>query len=140
MHSTAASDIYARNIINTGIDVGDLGLVRQDGGFDFLFNVFLKADDKINKWLEKGLPEGYEPLPKDNQQFYRNSNQFSPGALASMQMHCNGASAGGEIKFELTRSEGALLMLPKGAERVDYQNHSAVRDYAFAMQGDGTSM
>ncbi|KAE9404778.1 hypothetical protein BT96DRAFT_916660 [Gymnopus androsaceus JB14] len=165
MHSTAASDIYARLLlphshgypfwipepnealpteyINTGISVGDLGLVRQDGGFDFLFNIFLKADNKINNWLGKGLPEGYEPIPKDNQQFYRNSNQFSPGALgtlgnrkieldakASVQMPL-GASAGGEINFELTRSEGALLMLPKGAERVDYQNHSAVRDYAF---------
>lgn len=50
-------DIYTKK----GISIGDLGLLTDDGGFDYLFNVHAGAEDPVNQFL--GTPSTFQPLP-----------------------------------------------------------------------------
>jgi len=43
----------------SGIRIGDVGLVNREGGFDFLFNICLPHDDPIN---DGRVPDNFEPL------------------------------------------------------------------------------
>ncbi len=45
--------------VGRGICVGDVGIIRDDGGFDFIFNAFLEADDPVH---EGGVPPNFSPL------------------------------------------------------------------------------
>ncbi|KAK0202375.1 hypothetical protein DFS33DRAFT_1339607 [Desarmillaria ectypa] len=42
-----------------GVGVGDVGILRNDRGFDYLFNVCKPADDPINKGH---VPKEFEPI------------------------------------------------------------------------------
>jgi hypothetical protein len=42
-----------------GINVGDVGIIRPDRPFDFLFNVFLPPDHPVNS---EGVPSLFQPL------------------------------------------------------------------------------
>lgn len=44
-----------------GISIGDLGLLTDDGGFDYLFNIHAAADDPVNQHF--GTPDYFSPLP-----------------------------------------------------------------------------
>jgi hypothetical protein len=41
-----------------GVNIGDVGILTFDGGFDFLFNVYLPSDHPINNLA----PPSFEPL------------------------------------------------------------------------------
>jgi len=43
----------------SGIRIGDVGLVNREGGFDFLFNICLPHDDLIN---DGRVSDNFEPL------------------------------------------------------------------------------
>jgi len=43
----------------TGVRIGDVGIIYRNGGFSFLFNVFLPADHLIHRG---GVPESFSPL------------------------------------------------------------------------------
>jgi hypothetical protein len=42
-----------------GTTIGDVGMFTPSGGFDYMFNICLPADDPTN---QQGLPEGFSPL------------------------------------------------------------------------------
>jgi hypothetical protein len=42
-----------------GARVGDVGILTEDGGFDFLFNICVPRDDPINP---AELPDNYAPI------------------------------------------------------------------------------
>ncbi|KAF9059608.1 hypothetical protein BDP27DRAFT_1192178, partial [Rhodocollybia butyracea] len=126
-----------------GLSIGDVGIITPDGGFDFLFNTFLPADDPINQ--SHGVPEGFEPLTCFPRDMRLNSHHHRPGIpitslgtqSTNIQAHLSvdipgvpGTSAGGGVEVIFSRSSGALLMLPDGAARADYQNISALRQHA----------
>ncbi len=48
-------DVYR----DKGVSVGDLGILTDDGGFDFLFNVCAEADDPVN---QSHVPPQFQPL------------------------------------------------------------------------------
>ncbi len=48
-------DVYR----DKGVSVGDLGILTDDGGFDFLFNVCAEADDPVNCGR---VPPQFQPL------------------------------------------------------------------------------
>ena len=41
-----------------GVSIGDIGVLTDDGGFDFLFNICLPPEDPINS--QYGVPDGFE--------------------------------------------------------------------------------
>ncbi|KIK57597.1 hypothetical protein GYMLUDRAFT_75530 [Collybiopsis luxurians FD-317 M1] len=125
-----------------GVDVGDVGLITEDGGFDFLFNIFLPADHPIN--TPRGVPEGFIPLPKQPYQILHNSAHHSSrepissnGARtlrinfdSTFQSPGSAITGGAGIELKFSRSSGAVLMLPKGAGRTDYQARLTLKEYA----------
>ncbi|THU76443.1 hypothetical protein K435DRAFT_787202 [Dendrothele bispora CBS 962.96] len=127
-----------------GIRIGDVGILTPNGGFDYLFNVFLPEDDDINRW--RGVPEGFCPLEFRRSLVYVTENQHRPKIPICSQQTKQldlaadgtvvapglpiGIGSGVELKF--SRSRGAALMLPEGASRVDYLGLADIRDYVTA--------
>jgi len=89
-----------------GLSIGDLGLLTDDGGFDYLFNIHATADDPVNQYF--GTPEDFSPLPLDPDRDIRKIDLFhSEGACitngaASRQSVILGASA--ELVYVASRS------------------------------------
>jgi hypothetical protein len=42
-----------------GVNIGDVGTVTPEGTFDFLFNIYLRADDPIN---DNDVPDNFRPF------------------------------------------------------------------------------
>ncbi|KAK7040130.1 SCF ubiquitin ligase complex subunit cdc4 [Paramarasmius palmivorus] len=124
-----------------GMRIGDVGIVTDDGLFDFIFNICAAADDPIN--TSRGVPENFLPLVW-NKQIRRNPNLFRPGApicsrRARQRQLSFEASAtvpgtlvglGGGIEVSFEQNSGAVLMPSKGAERIDCAHRAIFRTYA----------
>ncbi|KAK7030238.1 hypothetical protein VNI00_014255 [Paramarasmius palmivorus] len=124
-----------------GIRFGDVGLIRSDGSFDFLFNICLPAHHIINKSC--GTPENFIPVTW-NGQIHRNSGFFKAGKpVYSRRAKCREISVeamaaipglpvgvGASIELSFDKESGAVVMLPTGAKRVDVLDLKAFREYA----------
>ncbi|PPQ77885.1 hypothetical protein CVT25_015372 [Psilocybe cyanescens] len=96
----------------TGVCIGDVGIITREGAFDCLFNICLPRDHPINSHV----PDNFEPLliPLSHRPIleYRS---FSWGAyLASDDIHANQAHLNG-MHFVTSAPEGAILTMPRGA-------------------------
>ncbi|KAF9260147.1 hypothetical protein L218DRAFT_873085, partial [Marasmius fiardii PR-910] len=126
--------------LENGIQIGDVGIMRDDGSFDFVFNVCRSADDPINQY---GVPDEFQPLLWSGAK-RRTRDVFRPGepvlsrggekralgieGSASVPGVPVGGGAGFSINFSI--DQGAVILPPNGAESVDCQNLAVFRDYA----------
>ncbi|KAL0058243.1 SCF ubiquitin ligase complex subunit cdc4 [Marasmius tenuissimus] len=132
----ALSDDYKAN----GIQIGDVGVVTEDGGFDFAFNVLREADDPINEF---GVPHGFVPLGWDGRK-RENRTRFPPNiplhsrhaerrdinVSASVTVPGAAVGVGGGLGIKFNSDKGAVLMLPGGGRRIDCHNLLAFEHYA----------
>ncbi|KAL0567351.1 hypothetical protein V5O48_014644 [Marasmius crinis-equi] len=134
------NDDLSQEYREKGAQIGDVGVLRADGKFDFIFNVCCPDSDPINQY---GVPDGFIPL-RWNGFRTRTDNIFPPGepvlsggaerqafevgASASLPGAPLGLGAGFSIKF--AKNRGAIIWPPHGANSVDCQSKATFREYA----------
>ncbi|KAK0217484.1 hypothetical protein EDD85DRAFT_894261, partial [Armillaria nabsnona] len=112
--------------VRHGTQIGDLGYLADNGGFDYLFNVLKDAEDPDNL----SVPPGFVPLKMD------------PGIREELEFHDKNSmvtmsgveqrSAGVFFKSTSSITRGAVLTLPDGAERYDCEHPGILGEYAAA--------
>ncbi|KIK62781.1 hypothetical protein GYMLUDRAFT_164037, partial [Collybiopsis luxurians FD-317 M1] len=143
MWCPAPNEVLPQHYQNNGVDVGDVGLITEEGAFDFLFNVFLPPDHIINQ--ARGVPEDFQPLEKQPNQLHVDSRYHSARSPISSKGTKSyvldlegsmpipgppGVTVGGGIELKFSRSSGAVLMLSKGAGRTNYMDRRTLAEYA----------
>ncbi|KAI3601681.1 hypothetical protein WG66_009039 [Moniliophthora roreri] len=135
-----ASSIFPQAHQETGVRVGDLGVLTPEGRFDFVFNVCRPADDPI-QW--KGVPDNFEQLITTGS-LHETRCYLRRGALVySLDASTKGISlkgtapvpgtpfgigAGAEIEF--SKGSGAALSLPNGGSLLETDENIAFLEYA----------
>ncbi|KAK0433787.1 hypothetical protein EV421DRAFT_1909835 [Armillaria borealis] len=95
-----------------GTQIGDLGILNDDGGFTYLFNVCKDASD------ENRAPPGFEPLKGIREPRY-GELEVNSVISSSTPSHSKSTAA-------------AVLVLPDGAERYDSEQVNLFKEYAVA--------
>ncbi|KAF5369028.1 hypothetical protein D9758_003117 [Tetrapyrgos nigripes] len=124
----------------TGTSLADVGRITPDGHFHFLFNALAPADNPVN---ERGVPDDFKPLVFDNRvlrdvDFHRphkpiytiGTKCYEMAADATAQIMGMPPEGGSGIELKFEDREGALLILPEGAARVDVESVIPFRQYA----------
>ncbi|KAJ7592795.1 hypothetical protein C8J56DRAFT_885889 [Mycena floridula] len=127
----------------SGQRIGDVGIITRDGGFDFLFNICHKADHPIHI---RGVPPSFDPidpatLELDERHGFHNpktdittqnirKTDIEFGLSIADNVTSPGAVVGFEFHVALSSSEGAILMLPDGASRMDLHNRKPFYEMA----------
>ena len=131
-----------------GVRLGDVGILTCDGGFDFLYNIFISRDDPINP---KELPENFVPIyPSIDPTDVRKFALFHPGSYLASSSVAESRSAEqtsyvwvilllfivlisinvlSDLNFESSASEGAILTMPEGSYSEDLSNLSRLNRY-----------
>ncbi|KAJ7618722.1 hypothetical protein FB45DRAFT_872116 [Roridomyces roridus] len=115
----------------TGISIGDVGSVAQEGDFDFFFNIFLPASDPINV----NAPADFEPLPPYNPMDVAHYDSSPGNVVASPSIHetigdFSESAPGGYFRFSCQGPDGAVLALPYGAHLEKLRSLQLLRQYA----------
>ncbi|KAF9074103.1 hypothetical protein BDP27DRAFT_1196454, partial [Rhodocollybia butyracea] len=135
-----------------GVRIGDVGILNEFGGFDYLFNACLPQDHPVN---EGRVPQGFRQLHDINVDDTIGSlKEYGPGShVASNPSRIYKAiipysennppirytididrsvpkEVGAGLSFSSSTSKGALLILPEGGMRVDHQQFSKFYEYA----------
>ncbi|KAF9260150.1 hypothetical protein L218DRAFT_1003071 [Marasmius fiardii PR-910] len=129
-----------REYFEGGVRIGDVGVVRSDGGFGFIFNACCPVGDPINR---NGVPKGFQPLVW-NSNCYRTPGIFPPGdpivsggaevreldveGVVSLPGIPVGGGVGLSIKFGQNR--GAIIIPHDGVTSLDCESRRPFRDYA----------
>ncbi|KIL56457.1 hypothetical protein M378DRAFT_468977 [Amanita muscaria Koide BX008] len=105
-----------------GVGIGDVGLVTEDGGFDFLFNVCPPADISTNP---AELPDDFEMLRSPEilvkTHFQSEARLFSNGVKRTEEP---------DIKYTCSGPEGGVLELPSGATRFGAKDKLSFKELA----------
>ncbi|KAF9030964.1 hypothetical protein BDZ89DRAFT_1064289 [Hymenopellis radicata] len=126
-----------------GLSIGDVGLLTQDGGFDYLFNILAGAHDPINGGE---VPPDFVPLRltachpiRKIERMHREWSAVTSARVSKKALHAEASvdtpyvgCLGGGCGFEFSTSseEAAVLVLPHGSTRYDVLNKSAFERYA----------
>ncbi|SJL10336.1 uncharacterized protein ARMOST_13720 [Armillaria ostoyae] len=108
-----------------GVSVGDLDILTEDGGFDFLFNICVDADDPVN---QGHVPPQFEPLrfPQRDpirkvMSLHRKNSSVTSAHVSTTEISVEGSAevssfvtGGGRFEFSTSKAEAAILMLPDG--------------------------
>ncbi|KAF8163999.1 hypothetical protein BJ912DRAFT_890343, partial [Pholiota molesta] len=137
-----------------GISIGDLGILTDDGGFRFLFNIHAEADARINKDMR--TPQAFTPLPMptiSKREFIHvekaciteNASVEKGGGSGAQAnayvisrsschlaylLHRLGTGVGAELTFTITHERAAMLYLPHGADRENTDGIGSYKEYA----------
>ncbi|KIK49990.1 hypothetical protein GYMLUDRAFT_266261 [Collybiopsis luxurians FD-317 M1] len=119
-----------------GVRIGDVGFLDESGGFFFLFNVCLPADDPVNV---RRVPREFEPIPgldhhKTACKEYPPNWSVACGseALHHVQgcMSAMEATCASGLSFTSSASQGAVLIMPEGGRKEDHEQHQKFAQYA----------
>ncbi|ESK91851.1 hypothetical protein Moror_10503 [Moniliophthora roreri MCA 2997] len=125
----------------TGVRVGDVGILASDGHFYFLFNVCSDPTDRSTQWK---VPRDFEQLRRGNPTSTRShQGEFGREVISriddkkvTVDVGLEGEapgmppSGGVEFKFEFSEGIGAVLALPDGADSKKAHNISAFETHA----------
>ncbi|KAF9234479.1 hypothetical protein BU15DRAFT_52568, partial [Melanogaster broomeanus] len=119
----------------TGLKIGDVGIVAEDGSFDVFFNICLPEDHPIHH--PHGVPSNFRQVilnHRDIREFpfidtkgqvlaTRSVSQRTlSGGLSGNPTAITSIGAAISYEFNSTSSEGAILALPEGAGKADLAN------------------
>ncbi|KAJ7141299.1 hypothetical protein C8R44DRAFT_604365 [Mycena epipterygia] len=126
----------------TGTQIGDVGVVTQDGSFDPIFNICLPGNDRANRF---GVPLGFEQIILSPEHVATRALCHLPGSdisnttIRKKRLDVEAGfennvflpvGAGGVIEVSTNSKQTGLLLLPDGASRSDLRPLQVFRDYA----------
>ncbi|KAL0959363.1 hypothetical protein HGRIS_014617 [Hohenbuehelia grisea] len=159
-----ASQVYARNLMTEregypvwhptpgdhlpedykahGIFIGDVGLIKENGTLDVLFNIFHPLSHPINSVVPQGF-QSLDPSTYSSRDFESYPTAYSAPTLKyskkirAFQVGITGEASppvapvepGGGFKFMSSFVEGAVLMLPQGACRSNFTNEPLLEQF-----------
>ncbi|KIK52196.1 hypothetical protein GYMLUDRAFT_265538 [Collybiopsis luxurians FD-317 M1] len=138
----------------TGVEIGDVVVLDDFGGFSYLFNACRSADNPVNA---RRVPPNFSPLEIDpgnnnnnNNIVIRKPKAFGPGShivsnssffrKATIPSPCTfrfwtskvPRQVGGGLVYTSSAPKGALLILPEGSTRVDLRHQHRTQLYNYA--------
>ncbi|KAE9389237.1 hypothetical protein BT96DRAFT_835160 [Gymnopus androsaceus JB14] len=135
-HDPRLPDIYKQD----GVHIGDVRILDEFGGFDYLFNACHPADHPIN---EGRVLENFKLLQIDHTDTKESPQEFEPGSYVESKPSCISKTMisgptppgvpeeiGAGLSFSSSAPNGALLILPEGGKRTDHQQLSKFYEYA----------
>ncbi|KAJ3760463.1 hypothetical protein EV360DRAFT_39760 [Lentinula raphanica] len=141
-HNTRLPEVYKKN----GVHIGDVGILTESGGFDYLFNVCHGANHELNFGR---VPEDFKPIldldaddTEENDEEYPKGSHVSsdPNRIHQSTIQVENSYQGSATQFEgvpeggvtfwSTTSKGALLILPEGGKSVNHLQREKFEDYA----------
>ncbi|KAF7345414.1 Cell division control protein [Mycena venus] len=125
-----------------GTEIGDVGVITQDGSFDPIFNILRARDDPANRF---GVPPDFEQVVlgsediRTRSQFYLPGSDISNTTIRKRRIDFDAGvegnvflpfGAGAVVEVSMNSKETGLLLLPDGASRWDLRREQLFRDYA----------
>ncbi|KAK0434521.1 uncharacterized protein EV420DRAFT_1282531, partial [Desarmillaria tabescens] len=135
---TSVEEEYTR----TGVCPGDVGILNDSGGFDFLFNIFRPAGHPRHG---NNVPPDFEPLTMPNPDApgpVRRTEGCLPHVVVSRHL-CSSEKSGkasvkasslaaeGTYQYSTSQDHAATLSLPISATRYDFMNIAKVKQYIY---------
>ncbi|KAJ6572288.1 hypothetical protein B0H19DRAFT_681258 [Mycena capillaripes] len=116
----------------TGITIGDVGVMCQDGSFDVLFNICRASDDTATNRF--GVPPNFEQALLSGSDIHTHVRHYAPGSViartSAKKKHLNIASTSKTFQVPTSSNKMGLLHLPDGASSWDLRSQHIFRDYA----------
>ncbi|KAI6027975.1 hypothetical protein BKA83DRAFT_4236949 [Pisolithus microcarpus] len=100
---------------DSGLQIGDVGVIDRDGQFDVLFNIFKRKDNLLHHL--RGVPKNFQPIQQG-------AIKSSDNAIPPRPVHSPGIErilesnkqSSADYEFDASAPAGAILILPNGAE------------------------
>ncbi|PBK62335.1 hypothetical protein ARMSODRAFT_864554, partial [Armillaria solidipes] len=128
--------------VETGVCPGDVGILNDSGGLDFLFNIFKPAGHPRHG---NNVPPHFVPLTVPNPNapgpmrrtegclahivMSRHLSSSEKSGKASTVIHSSSLAAEGTYHYSTSKDHAATLSLPNSATRYDFMNIEKVKRY-----------
>ncbi|KAG7089220.1 hypothetical protein E1B28_010921 [Marasmius oreades] len=124
-----------------GVRIGDIGVLRADGSFGFIFNVCCHASHPVNR---NGVPDGFQPLDWNDLNAHGTNDYFPrgdpivSGGAETRALDIEGSvtvpgvpvGGGAALSIRFGRNRGAVIVPPNGVNSLDCESRKLFRDYA----------
>ncbi|KZP08203.1 hypothetical protein FIBSPDRAFT_686005, partial [Athelia psychrophila] len=106
-----------------GISIGDVGVIKPNGSFNYIFSICASADDPVN-YL--GVPENFHQIDLNPNLISHLPNMHEKRSeVTSSSIKRVDVDFGGNLE-----QNAAILNLPDGAASTDYEALAPLRSYA----------